>query len=221
MLYRCTVVHDIRLMGTVNGKKTINLIFHSKIILVKVSFPFCTFFFTQNLKYAVTTSLHSTHLEKPLKMSVLASHLHDLWEKGGGHAPAHCCFFCLCGEDSGYRNYKVWYLVRMRFGRSHLIATVNLISTHSTHANRVYWVEGTSLLSYTQDQCITGWSSAKAKVGRWPFAGPQPLLAPGCCWPWALVCFWYSAVLSQVCNLLPELCFRGWGECLTCMVANQ
>lgn len=70
------MLHDIRPMGTGDGRETINLIFHSKIILPKVSFLY--FVFIHNLKDTATTSPHSTHLEKPLKMSVLASHLHDL-----------------------------------------------------------------------------------------------------------------------------------------------
>lgn len=72
------MLHDTRPTGTVSGRENINLIFHSKIILPKVSFPSVLFFFIHNLKGTVTISPHSTHLGKPLKMSVLASPLNDL-----------------------------------------------------------------------------------------------------------------------------------------------
>lgn len=209
MLYRCTTVHDIRLMGTVNGKKTINLIFHSKITLVKVSFPFCTFFFHPEFE-GRSHHIPPLHTSEEAPENECACFPSPWSVRRGGHSPAHGCFFCLCGEDRGYRNYKVWYLVRMRFGRSYLIATVNLISTHSTHANRVYWVEGTSLLSHTQDQCIRGWSSAKAKVGHWP------LLVLSHCWPLAVAgpgpwCASSTLLFSHKCAICCQNCAFGGG----------
>lgn len=169
MCYRCTMLHDIRPMGTANRRESINLIFHSKIILPKVSFLY--FFFSPRSWRAKPPHRLTPHIWNSLWKWVCLLHISMICNKRERYSPALCCFFCLCGEDKDYRNCKVWCLVKMRSERSYLIAIVNLLSTHSTHANRMYWVEEISLQSHTQDQWVHQTLA---------FASPQPLLAPGC-----------------------------------------
>lgn len=112
--YRYTMLHDIRPMGTVNLRETINLNFHSKIILPQVYFPFSSTFFMQKLKDPVTTSPHSTHLEKSLEMNVL--HIFMIFEKGRGtlqNAAVPSIFVERKGV-TGTTDLTAWYLVRMR-----------------------------------------------------------------------------------------------------------
>lgn len=209
MCYRRTMLHDTRPTGTVSGRENINLIFHSKIILPKVSFPSVLFFFSSIIWRAQSPYPLTPHIWGSPWKWVCLLHLSMICEEREGHSRAHCCFFCLCGEERGYRNYKVWYLVRMQFAKSHLIAIVNLISTYSTQASRAGWVEEISLLSHTQDQSIKGWSSANAKVDHWP------LLVLNHCWPLAVAgpepsCASSTLLFSHRCAICCQNCaFRG------------
>lgn len=120
------MLHDIRPTGTVNLRETINLNFHSKIILPTVYFPFSTVLI-QNLKDPDTTFPHSTYLEQPLEVNVLHIFISSERRRGYGNDRAHSTVISENEEGCG-------------LGHQHQTAPVNLILAHFTQASRAYWV---------------------------------------------------------------------------------
>lgn len=169
------MLHDIRPTGTVNLRETINLNFHSKIILPTVYFPFSTFLI-QNLKDPDTTSPHSTYLEKPLEVNVLHIFIISERRRGYWNDRAHSMVFSEKEKGCG-------------LGHQHQIALVNLILTHFTQASRAYWV-GRS------DSChILGISASEvgplplATAGFWPCCASSILLFSDKCAMLPKLCF--------------------------------